>query len=453
MTALRTDYWFWSPGAISFEQSKDFTEEIDDDFYEVLAEFDTDDYDYHLPGGHILCDDYDYGFDHDPRKRTLKSVSLKKIKDRVWTGNRKDIKSEMTKLQAGDLGERIVVSWLRRRGFNDADSLNNIGNNFPVDIGHNHEVLEVKAGLISNTRKSWHWRSTIGEPGPKEKLWLKEIDAETKAAWGEKKTKAILARKKKILRDFTSDFGKKVVGKTATVIIDPDTQTADLFMFDGFHKRIGWNSEKARESYVGSFEYTPELSKEFHQPGGHDQKRHAGGNREISNEEMKEAVLEYAGEDGMPFLNALRLGAVDVSRTWQKTRDGLDALFEMIKPTSSEMTVWRGLEGISGSELLKRGNILTDKAYIASSLDRDMAEVFAGAGLAEESVLFKIIIPEGSSVIDVDKFLTGSSESGGEREVILPRNSKLLLGPLESIPTNTIEAFKIPDMITATLLK
>ena len=155
----------------------------------------------------------------------------------------------------------------------------------------------------------------------------------------------------------------------------------------------------------------------------------------------------------MDFLSSFRFGTTDVSRTWQKTRDGLDAIFERIKPISSEMTVWRGLEGVSGSELLKRGNILTDKAYIASSLDRDMAETFAGSGLAEESVLFKIIIPEGSRVIDVDKFLTGNSERAGEREVVLPRNSKLLLGPLESTSMDTIGVPATTDMITAKLLK
>lgn len=218
----------------------------DADFFEVLC---ADEREYHLPGQH-------------PQKRhgrkgprNIESLSLTPLDQPGWKGEPQDLDTSMSKLETGELGEQIAVSWLRQQGFEDADSLNTNGNNFPVDLAHNHEVVEVKAGLASNSERAQQWRSTIGEPGIKEKVWLTTIDDATKLAWGDQKRAAILARKQDILDNFSSESGKSVTGKTATVIINPDTNTADLFMFDGFHGRIGWKSSQADEGYVGTFKY------------------------------------------------------------------------------------------------------------------------------------------------------------------------------------------------------
>jgi len=192
----------------------------------------------------------------------------------VWEGQQQNLRTSLSKLETGALGEQIVISYLRNiQGFTDADSLNSSGNNFPVDLAHNHEIVEVKAGLASNSQRAQQWRSTTGEPGIKEKAWLRTIDDETKFEWGQQKIEAIFDRKQKILDDFTSELGKKVTGKTATVIINPDDRLADVYMFDGFHRRIGWNSSQAEDGYIGTFRYGG-IEKQFHQPGGHDQKRH-----------------------------------------------------------------------------------------------------------------------------------------------------------------------------------
>jgi hypothetical protein len=38
-------------------------------------------------------------------------------------------------------------------------------------------------------------------------------------------------------------------------IVNPDTRTVDVYRYSGFHLRIGWRSELARKSYVGSYQY------------------------------------------------------------------------------------------------------------------------------------------------------------------------------------------------------
>ena len=40
-----------------------------------------------------------------------------------------------------------------------------------------------------------------------------------------------------------------------TCIINPDTKTADIYKFEGWHDRIGWNSEEAKKAYVGTVKY------------------------------------------------------------------------------------------------------------------------------------------------------------------------------------------------------
>ena len=42
-------------------------------------------------------------------------------------------------------------------------------------------------------------------------------------------------------RPFSRYRGKKVSQKTVTIILDPDTRTADLYRLDCFNKRVEWN--------------------------------------------------------------------------------------------------------------------------------------------------------------------------------------------------------------------
>jgi hypothetical protein len=180
---------------------------------------------------------------------------LKRVEKRVYEGEPRLIQSQISKQTAGAIGEHIAVAYLKSEGIHDAEPLNSRTNNFPVDLIGDHVCVEVKTGLISNQKGAQHWRATIGQPGKKETEWLKTASKDEKSAWNKRKNEEILARKNKVLEDMTKKYGTKIKAKTLTTIINPDTHMADVYMFDGFHSAIRWNSDEAKKAYVGSFHY------------------------------------------------------------------------------------------------------------------------------------------------------------------------------------------------------
>lgn len=181
-------------------------------------------------------------------------TGITQTRERAFSGKQVE-GTKLSKLQTGALGEKLAIHYLKSIGFKDARTLNEVGNNFPVDLVQDHEVYEVKAGLSSNGPSSQQWRATIGQPGPKEREWLKIASKEEKRAWNQQKQKAILKRKQQAVRTVSKRVGHPVKGKTLSVIINPDTRTVDVYQFDGFHLRVGWNSEQAKGAYRGSFRY------------------------------------------------------------------------------------------------------------------------------------------------------------------------------------------------------
>jgi hypothetical protein len=115
--------------------------------------------------------------------------------------------------------------------------------------------VEVKAGLVSNGESAQHWRATIGQPGKAEAAWLRTASDEEKSAWNDRKAAAIMDRKAAALKQVQARLGRSVKPVTVAVILNPDTKTADVFRFSGFHARIGWNSSQARKGYIGSYRY------------------------------------------------------------------------------------------------------------------------------------------------------------------------------------------------------
>lgn len=182
-------------------------------------------------------------------------VKLKPSKDRAFEGKQKPVKTKLTKQEAGALGEAVVISYLRSAGVPDAQALNLEANNFPVDLVGDHQLVEVKTGLVSNGPSAQQWRATIGQPGIKETEWLKKASAEEKRKWNARKQAAIIARKQKVVRDYSKKLGTKIKPYTMTTIINPDTKTVDVYRFKGFHSRIAWRSDEAKKAYVGSFKY------------------------------------------------------------------------------------------------------------------------------------------------------------------------------------------------------
>jgi hypothetical protein len=137
----------------------------------------------------------------------------------------------------------------------DARPLNAEVNNFPVDLIQDHGVIEVKTGLASNGDTAQHWRATIGQPGPTETAWLKTATTEEKRDWNNRKAAEIIQRKEAAAKQISKDLGHSVKGSTMTVILNPNTKTADLYEFKGFHSRIVWDSDQAKKGYIGSVKY------------------------------------------------------------------------------------------------------------------------------------------------------------------------------------------------------
>jgi hypothetical protein len=184
---------------------------------------------------------------------------LAPTKQRAFDGKPVAIKNGLSKQMAGAIGEQVCVQWLKSKGMKDAkslsDHLSSARNNLPADLIQDHQIIEVKAGQASNGPGAQQWRLTIGEPGAKEKAWLAKASPEAKAKFNAKKQAAISARKKEAIANVSKELGYKVGGKTMTCIINHDTRTVDLYQFDGFHDRIGWNSSEAKAGYLGSVKY------------------------------------------------------------------------------------------------------------------------------------------------------------------------------------------------------
>lgn len=160
----------------------------------------------------------------------------------------------MSKLETGALGEKIAIEYSRANGKN-AVPMNSDQNNYAVDLMDDDGVIEVKTGITWNSPSARQWRATIGQPGKKESEWLKTASEEDKRAWNIEKQRMILERKEQARREVEQEIGRPVAAKTLTMIIDPDRKLVDIFEFDGFHLRIGWNSEAARYGYKGSYSY------------------------------------------------------------------------------------------------------------------------------------------------------------------------------------------------------
>ena len=189
------------------------------------------------------------GGQHDP------GVKLTKSDERAFEGKQVETEATLSKQAAGALGEKVALAYLQSTGMTDAKPLNTERSNFPVDAVGDHELIEVKTGMVSNGPGAQQWRATIGQPGPKETAWLKQASASDKRAWNEAKQAAIIDRKEAAVKEFSSRLGAEIKGKTLTMIINPDKRVADVYLFDGFHSRIGWKSDEAAAAYKGSYKY------------------------------------------------------------------------------------------------------------------------------------------------------------------------------------------------------
>ncbi len=188
-------------------------------------------------------------------KPTSADVSVRTITKKVFTGQSEPKSGKISKAETGYLAEQIVLDYLHSQGFKDARTLNRMRNNFPLDFIHDHEVIEVKGGLLSNTPRAQQWRLTIGQPGKDESQWLSGAVAEHKAEWNGDKRSAIVQRKRAVLAEVNAVARRKFKVRTITAIIDARGQKADLYSFNGLHERIGWKSKGVEDHYTASVSF------------------------------------------------------------------------------------------------------------------------------------------------------------------------------------------------------
>jgi hypothetical protein len=182
-------------------------------------------------------------------------VKLGHSTERAFNGKQDPNAGKLSKSETGKLTESIVAQYLQDQGFPDARPLNMERNNFPIDGVYDHAVFEIKGGLASNGASAQQWRLTIGEPGAAEKAKIAAMDEETRARYHEAKQQAIVERKEKAIEELSQKLGRPLERYTMTVILNPATGRADIYKFDGFHQRIGWNSAQAKAGHVASVSY------------------------------------------------------------------------------------------------------------------------------------------------------------------------------------------------------
>lgn len=209
----------------------------------------------HKPGRH---DQRTHGRGRAGRQPRGEGISGSKVSPemRVWQGQQHEKPDNpLTKLQQGELGERIAMKALSDKYGVPFEGLNVGRNNAALDVKGDHLGVEVKAGMGYNGERSRSWRSKLGEAGPLQKKRLAGLPPEQRKAELALKRTEILKRKTDMLQQLSSAAGgERFTGKMVGVIMAPDGRSADAFEVDGFHLYLGWGRHARPENYLGTYE-------------------------------------------------------------------------------------------------------------------------------------------------------------------------------------------------------
>lgn len=123
---------------------------------------------------------------------------------------------------------------------------------------------------------------------------------------------------------------------------------------------------------------------------------------------------EYLGGEG-----------IDMGNVLQEARD-LDKAIRKGK-TLGDMTLYRGVE-TDAFEALKRGSVITDKGYMSSTLNPDVADAFG-------KTIMRITYPAGRSALHIDAL---GDLSLGQEEVLLPRGLRLRVTSINKVDGRTV---------------
>lgn len=203
------------------------------------------------------------GEKYEEQARKIVKGKLKPTKERAWTGepSGEPISSSL----AGAIGEEVLIQYLKSIGYADAGKTSehvatatNM-NNLPFDLIHDHQLIEAKGGQTGKPSGVWALKYDGRFTKEQEAKFARMKSPEKVAAAKKKinlaKVKGIHDRKTAFVERLSKELGFTVKPGMMTVIVNPDTKTADIYRFDGLHDRIAWNSEQAKNGYVTSVRY------------------------------------------------------------------------------------------------------------------------------------------------------------------------------------------------------
>lgn len=153
------------------------------------------------------------------------------------------------------IGYRIILTWLKSKGYSDAHYLSVEGGNFQKNIIHSHEIVEAKVGQVSDDPNSKKWKMLSEKPSEKEREWFQSASEEDRVEWLKMKKEMIFKKKLQVLEEIENQIGHKLSRKTVGAIINPDKMIADIFVLDGFHTELDWDSDLVKDAYIESVEY------------------------------------------------------------------------------------------------------------------------------------------------------------------------------------------------------
>jgi hypothetical protein len=144
-----------------------------------------------------------------------------------------------------------------------------------------------------------------------------------------------------------------------------------------------------------------------------------------------EAVRAYAWgrspDDGnlmFARLNESQRAGRELTDYEKKVRDGLDKSFEVTDGFTTNRRLYRQLDDEDSRKqiLAHEGKVWTDKSFVSTSSDRDVAIDFDVSG---DGVLLNIHAPKGTKAIDVDKYTEDLAFK--QKEWLLPRDTRFFV--------------------------
>ena len=143
----------------------------------------------------------------------------------------------------------------------------------------------------------------------------------------------------------------------------------------------------------------------------------------------RKAMLDYTGGKGSIAEELNRSLRSGTAVKHEAVKDGLDSAFARVKPLSQEGVVYRGTK-VKGARQLKVGSEIQDNGFMSTSPVRAAGEDFTALSGGD---LYEIVLPKGTRALDMNR--AAGSRFGKEREVLLPRGTRMVVESIEPHPT------------------